>query len=165
MRQSHFAFNVCYSTVKYRAPLMSILNRLIDKTGWFFDYLWHRKEQIWGRRKECVWMYIVHWMKSHKRNNEKNKRRLLKSLLSGYWGYKLTAVDGSYLHSQCCQKVWSKSSQIWEKNKRPTSKHFWKSKISTLKVFKRQKYLHQRMKRKRQKQFFCQIFKSSQKSS
>ena len=33
-----------------------------------------------------------------------------------------------------CQKVWAKSSQILENPERPTSKHFWKPKISTSKL-------------------------------
>ena len=41
--------------------------------------------------------------------------------------------------SQCCQKVWAKSSQILENPIRSTSKQLWKFKISISKVFQKAK--------------------------
>ena len=78
-----------------------------------------------------------------------------------YLWSKLELSSSWNLSRQCCQKVRTKSCQIFENPKRPTSKQFWNLKRPHQRPPNSQKYLHQSCKnfaKNRFKQVFLTIF-------
>ena len=99
----------------------------INNFGYIF--LWESYSPLFisGRQKQCDGrqkMTDYGWLKQEKIN---------------FLWFFVVFLECKQTAQQCCQKVWGKSSQILENLKRPTPTKFWKPKITSSKLFQKEK--------------------------